>query len=219
MVTIGDQPQADACYQSINVPDPDITIADDGDDAPSSSSATTEDGCGRTLTVMAVDACGNEGTASRTYLIGQPVNLEITGAEDGELVPDAQIEWSVVGNDGCAPNITATHSRDGVDLGEYPKGALLDQPGNYSVTIQAINCVGVPSAFTRNFVVNEPPVVVPIPGGHPKRDPNDPSRYLVKEGTALTVNGSASTAPENDDSVAAFEWDWTSKMVCRFQRS
>ena len=136
------------------------------------------------------------------------MNLEITGAEDGELVPDAQIEWSVVGNDGCAPNITATHSRDGVDLGEYPKGALLDQPGSYSVTIQAINCVGVPSAFTRNFAVNEPPVVVPIPGGHPKRDPNDPSRYLVKEGTALTVNGSASTAPENDDSVAAFEWDW-----------
>ena len=67
VVTIGDQPQADACYQSINVPDPDITIVDDGDDAPSSSSATSEDGCGRTLTVTAVDACGNEGTASRTY--------------------------------------------------------------------------------------------------------------------------------------------------------
>ncbi|MGB0647583.1 MAG: hypothetical protein ACPGQS_10435, partial [Bradymonadia bacterium] len=120
-ITIGATPLADVCYQQNNVPDAEIEVDDRFDNSPQYSSDVIENGCGRTLQVTAVDSCGNESVASRTYRVATPVDLEIDGAFEGELVPDARIEWEVVGLNACASDVSAEYAVDGVGRGVYPE--------------------------------------------------------------------------------------------------
>ena len=60
-----------------------------------------------------------------------------------------------------------------------------------------------------NFSVNAPPVAVPIPGGHPNADPEQGNAYVVTEGAGLQLDGSDTQAPEANDNIARFQWDFT----------
>ncbi|MEE2787442.1 MAG: PKD domain-containing protein [Myxococcota bacterium] len=189
VVTIGNRLSQDFCYNPNQVPTPDVTV-DDVDNAPSIARETVEDGCGRTLVVRATDACGNEGEARRTYLVAQPVDLELTGAANGELVPQTQYTWAVVGRAECADGISASISRNGGASTDYAEGQVINQPGDYVLSVSVENCQGVARDISRNFAINRPPVAVPVPDGHPNRVPGELA-YTIEEGGTLQLDCSA----------------------------
>ena len=119
------------------------------------SQSILEDGCGRTLQVVARDYCGRERTATRDYLVAQSVNLNIDGATEGALQSNARITWAVDGLDACASDIQATLSRNGGIAAPYAANSLLELPGDYSLRISVWNCIGVPGEQVLNFRVRQ----------------------------------------------------------------
>jgi hypothetical protein len=207
-VTIGNRLRANVCYNPNQVPNPEIEIEDEYDLGPRSAEEVVESGCGRTLRVTATDACGNEGSAERAYLVAQAVGLEIDGIEEGALVADARISWEVVGPAACASLVEGSLTRDGGNPQPYQAGGLINEGGAYSLNVQVANCLGVPRVETRNFVINSAPIAVPVPAGHPSLDPENQERYLVVEGGNLRVDGSESRPPEQQDEIVSYEWDF-----------
>ena len=208
-VDIGRQPGANVCYAANQVPDANPSAEDNLDPAPSLASEVVENGCGRTLRVTATDACGNEGVGERIYLIAEQPEVEIDGAEEGELVANARLSWEVVGPAGCAANSSARLSRNGAAAQNYVANTLVNEAGNYALTVTVSNCQGVARQFIRNFSVNAPPVAVPVPAGHPQADPERELAYVVAEGSGLQLDGSDSRAPEEEDEIDRYRWDFT----------
>jgi PKD repeat protein len=207
VITLGAQPAEGVCYANGRVPDTTVDVEDNFDNAPQVSESITEDGCSRTVNVVARDYCGRETTSSRTYLVGTSVSLDVTGVSEGELVNNAQATWDVIGAAACAREIEANLSRDGGAAAPYAEGAEISSPGEYSLVLTVWNCIGTPREQVVNFRVNRPPVARPIPDGHPNSDPNGVNAYVINEGSPLTLDGLASTAPEFDDSVVSWVWD------------
>ncbi len=203
-VVIGNQLGQNVCYNPNQVPNPQVTVEDELDNAPELNEQVLEDGCQRTLRVTAVDACGNEGSADRTYRLGVPVEVEIDGADEGELVTDARMSWDVVGPDACAGDISARYSRNNAAAQPYPENQLINQPGAYALTVTVANCQGVARQQIRNFVVNAPPEAVPIPAA--RVDADEPLTYFADEGSGLQVDGSESLPPEEDDRIVEYRW-------------
>jgi hypothetical protein len=206
VITIGAQPAEGVCYVNGRVPEVSVEVEDNFDNAPQVSERVSEDGCGRTVEVSARDYCGRESSASRNYLVGAAVSLDVNGVEDDALVDAAQISWEVDGNDACARDIEANLSRDGAAGVPYAEGAAINTPGDYTLRLTVTNCVGTPRDQVVNFRVNRPPVSRPQPNGHPNADPNGVNAYVIEEGSPLTLDGSASTSPEFDDQVVAWQW-------------
>ena len=206
-VTIGNALGEGVCYNPNAVPDPAVNVVDALDAVPAVNQSVIEDGCGRTLRVVATDTCGNSRTVDRSYLTAQAVQVELQGVAEGELVADARITWNIVGPAACASDVTAAYSRNGGAAIGYPENTLLNQAGNYAFTASVANCLGVARQQILNFSVNAPPTAVPIPPGHPNADPNLPNAYIAIEGGGLQLDGSASTAPEPGDAIAQYAWD------------
>jgi len=207
VILIGAQPAEGICYANGRVPDATVDVEDNFDNAPQVSESISNDGCGRTLEVTARDYCGREATATRAYLVGSAVVLDIEGVEDDQLVNQAEISWAVNGHEACARDIDAAISRDGGAAAPYAEGAAINTPGDYSLHLTVWNCVGTPRDQVVNFRVNRPPVSRPQSDGHPNSDPNGVNAYIITEGSPLTLDGSASTSPEFDDQVVS--WVWT----------
>ncbi|MCA9542875.1 MAG: hypothetical protein KC613_00750, partial [Myxococcales bacterium] len=208
VVTIGANLGDGVCYNPNGVPQAAVNVNDALDPAPSTNRQTLEDGCGRTLRVTATDACGNSGVAERDYLLALPVEVTINGVAEGALVADARVTWDVIGPAACASNVAARYSRNGGAAVNYPEDQLLNQAGNYAMTVSVANCNGVARDQIRNFSINAPPTAVAITAGHPNRDPNLPNAYVAVEGAGLQLNASDSLAPEAGDNVAAYRWDF-----------
>ena len=206
VVTIGAQPAENICYQNGRVPSAEVDVEDNFDNAPQVSQSVIEDGCGRTLRIVARDRCGQETIADRTYLVGTAVTLAVDGVEEGALSNDARANWEVDGLAACASNIEANLSRDGGAGVPYAENAVINTPGDYSLRLTVWNCVGTPRDQVINFRVNRPPVARPRPDGHPNSDANAANAYIVTEGTPLTLDATASTSPEFDDQVVAYQW-------------
>jgi hypothetical protein len=205
-ITFGAQPAQDVCYQNGRVPSAEVDVEDNFDNAPQVSQTVIEDGCGRTLQVVARDRCGREASAERDYRVGTAVNLIVDGVEEGALSNQAQVTWAVDGLAACANNIEASLSRDGGAPVPYGENNLINTPGDYTLRLTVWNCVGAPRDQVVNFRVNRPPVARPRPDGHPNADPNAANAYIVAEGSPLTLDGMASTSPEFDDQVVAYQW-------------
>lgn len=204
------------CFNPNAVPDAIVSTDDNFDPAPQIAEETLEDGCGRTLRITATDFCGNVSVGERNYLIAQPVQLEVNGPNDGELVADARVAWDVIGPQGCVSNIDAAIARDGGAAQAYPENQLVNQPGDYLMTFTIANCQGVQNEQLHRFSVNRPPVAIPVAAGHPQADNDAPGvpfggfGYVVDEGTELIVDASDSRAPEaaDRDSINAYQWDF-----------
>jgi hypothetical protein len=207
VITIGAQPAEGICYANGRVPDSSVDVEDNFDNAPQVSESVSEDGCGRTLEVVARDYCGRQSSATRSYLVGSSVTLDVDGVTDDQLVNQAEVSWAVNGRDACARDIEANLSRDGGAPAPYAEGGAINTPGDYSLRLTVWNCVGTPRDQVVNFRVNRPPVSRPQPAGHPNGDPNGVNAYVIAEGSPLTLDGTASTSPEFDDSVVS--WVWT----------
>lgn len=207
-VAIDNELGANVCYNPNRVPNPTITAQDALDPAPEVNEQVLEDGCQRTLRVTAVDACGNEGVAERTYRLGVPVEVEIDGAAEDALVADARMSWDVVGPDACAGDISARLARDGQPAADYPMNRLINQPGPHTLTVRVENCQGVAREQQRRFLINAPPEAVPIPAA--RVNPDEPLTYFADEGSGLQVDGSESRPPEEVDRIVEYRWDWTS---------
>ena len=216
-VSIGNLPAENVCYAQNQVPEAEIDVEDDIDDAPQVATEVESEGCGRTLVATATDACGNEGVGRRVYLIAQQPELRINGADEGELVAQAQMTWEVVGPGGCGRNITARLARNGGAAQNYPANQLINQGGNYALTVSVANCQGVAREFIRNFSVNVDPTAIPIPDDHPQAhadlDPDSEDErvkfwYGVAEGAGLQLDGRDSLAPEEADEIETFTWDF-----------
>ena len=205
-ITLGAQPAENVCYQNGRVPSAEIDVEDNFDNAPQVSQSVIEDGCGRTLRVVARDRCGRESTAERLYRVGTAVSLLIDGVQEGALNNQAQVSWEVDGLDTCANNIEANLSRDGGAPVPYAENNLINTPGDYTLRLTVSNCIGTPRDQVLNFRVNRPPVARPRPDGHPSADPNADNAYIVAEGSPLTLDATASTSPEFDDQVVGFQW-------------
>lgn len=214
-VVIGAQPGEDVCFNENAVPDAQVNTNDNFDDAPELVEQVLEDGCGRTLRYTATDFCGNVGVGERNYRVGQPVELEFDGVEDGGLYAQTRINWDVVGPAGCASNIDAELSRDGGAAQEYAMNQLVNQPGDYVLRMILSNCQGVQNETLVRFGINRPPVAVPVTANHPARDQNAPANpfggfgYIVDEGDELIVDASDSRAPEvaELDQIEGYDWD------------
>lgn len=207
-VTIANNLAAGVCYPAGQVPQRQITVVDAIDAGPAVDESLTSEGCQRTLRVTATDACGNTREATRTYLVAQPVAIELDGPADGELVANASYEWSVVGPAACAGRITARLTQDGGQAGVYAEGTPIEAPGAYTLRVDVPDCDGFVTQTLRGFRVNGPPIADSVPDGHPQADPAAVvPAYLVSEGDVLEVDGSASLPPEVGDSIAAFAWD------------
>lgn len=211
VVTVGAAPVLNACYSPNNIPPTQYVATDNLDMALTIDEGVANNGCGRTVTVRAMDNCGNTGQDSRSYRVAELVQVDIQGANEGQLVANPRITWSVVGPADCAGQITATLARNGGGPAPYVANTEIVQPGNYALTLSIPNCQGVARQEVRNFVVNGPPTAVPVPAAHANRDPAvaGVGGYLVAEGGALTVDGRESLPPEAIDSIALYEWDFT----------
>lgn len=205
-VTIQNQLGEGVCYSPDLVPNPTITANDAFDAALEIAEQRLEDGCERTLRVTATDDCGNVGIAERTYRLAVPVQVTINGAAEGALVSQARMNWDVIGPEECANNIVGRISRDGAAALPYTENTLLNQPGAYALRVEVTNCQGVTRTQTRNFIVNSPPVAVPIPPA--QVDPDNPDTYTVVEGSGLQLDGTASRPPEAGDQIARYQWDF-----------
>ena len=217
-VVIGDRPGDGVCYVPGQVPDANAEAEDNIDQSPELASALEEEGCARTLVFTATDACGNEGTARRLYRLAIQPEIDINGADEGELVAEARMSWDVIGGEECAPNISATVSRNGGGAVDYQEGSLINEGGDYTLTIEAGNCQGVTRDIIRNFSVNVDPTAIPIPNDHPQAHPDiDPDaqderdrfHYAVNEGDGLQLDGRDSLAPEDEgDQIESWNWDF-----------
>ncbi|MCK6570856.1 PKD domain-containing protein [Myxococcota bacterium] len=207
-VTFGARPAANACYPLNQVPAPEYQVSDMLDPNPEVDQATSEDGCGRTLTVSATDRCGNVGSAARTYLIAEQPEVAINGAAEGALVSSARMTWAVEGPAGCALNIQAFLSRNGAARAAYVANTEIRDPGAYVLTLEMTNCALVQRQIIRTFTVNGPPTADAITAGHVNADPMVPGGYIVAEGGGLQLDASESRPPEAGDSVTGYRWDW-----------
>ncbi|MEE2644289.1 MAG: PKD domain-containing protein [Myxococcota bacterium] len=206
-IDLGAQPAAGVCYASGRVPAAEYEISDNFDNAPRVSEQVLAEGCAQTLQITATDSCGNEREVRREYLTTIPVSAILEGADEGALVESAEITWRVDGAAACANDISATYRRDGGAEIPYGAGTRLDTPGSYSLFVTVNNCAGVPREQILNFTVNQRPVVIPRPAGHPNADPNLAAGYLIDEGSPLTLDGSESTSPEIEDRIVSWRWD------------
>ena len=205
-ITIGAQPAQNVCYQNGRVPEATVDVVDNFDNAPQVSQSVSENGCGRTLQVVARDRCGKEAVAERAYRVGTSVNLNVGGVIEGALNNEVRVNWAVDGLAACANDIAANLSRDGGGAAPYAENALINTPGDYTLRLTVWNCIGTPREQVVNFRVNRPPVSRPLPNGHPNADSNAVNAYIVSEGSPLTLDGSASTSPEFDDQVVDYVW-------------
>ena len=213
-VVIGATPVAGTCYSPNQIPAPVYQATDALDPNPVVNQSTANNGCGRTLTVTATDRCGNVGSATRAYLTADQVQVAVNGVADGQLVaPGVQVTWTPQGAANCAGQISATLAKDGGAPGNYVQGAAINPPGAYTLSLNIPNCQGVARQQLMNFVVNAPPVAVPITAQHPNRDPAAANAYIVTEGGNLVVDASESLRPEAMDSITGYRWDFGNDNV------
>ena len=210
VVTIGAVPQLNACFSPNNIPAPVYVASDNLDQSLTIDQTIDPNGCGRTVTVRATDDCGNVGRDSRAYRVAEAVAVNIVGANEGQLVANPSLSWSVVGQIDCAGQIGATLARNGGAAAPYVQNTPVLLPGNYALTLTIPNCQGVARQEVRSFVVNAPPVAVPVPVAHVNRDPAvaGVGGYIVAEGGDLRMDGRESLPPEAIDVIANYEWDF-----------
>ncbi|MHC4834318.1 MAG: PKD domain-containing protein, partial [Planctomycetota bacterium] len=168
---------------------------------------TESDACFRTLTVTATDACGNVGTATRSYRVAQPVDLDLDGPAEGALVPPpASLSWEVVGPAQCSNGVTAEVRAPGANQNVgYVEGSDLPNSGSYAITLDVRDCRGPPRQLIRNFTVNGDPIA------------SAAGPYVADEGAGLQIDGSASRPPEAGDNITAYEWDFGAARPGGFQ--
>ncbi|MFN3198797.1 MAG: PKD domain-containing protein [Bradymonadia bacterium] len=184
-----------ACYDANEIPDAQVNAIDDIDPAPQLQSEEVADACGRTMTVTAVDACGNETVVTRSYLVAELVDVTIAGAEENAVVSNARLNWDLIGPAQCSTGVVSTLSRNGGPAAPYAENTLIQAEGRYALNLAVSDCQGRDNNVVRNFTVNAPPVA----------DPGGP--YLGLEGEEITLNGGNSSAPEEEDFIASIEWD------------
>ena len=106
-----------------------------------------------------------------TYLLAQPVAINLQGPANGALVANASFDWSVVGPAACAGRITARLTQDGGAAGVYAAGTPVEAPGSYTLRVDVPDCAGDATSTLRSFRVNGPPIADAVPDGHPQADP------------------------------------------------
>ncbi len=215
VLNVGAQPVENVCYNLNQVPVANPVVMDNLDATPLLEVSLVSAGCLRTLVARATDACGNVTTAQRPYRVAEPAAVDIQGAAEGALVANPRMTWAVIGRADCAGNIASTLSLNGAAAAPYVMGTIINVPGQYALTLTVPNCAGVAQRIVRSFIVNGPPISVPVPAGHGQRDPQaaNPPGYIVAEGSALTVDGRESRPPEAADRVGRYEWDFQNDGV------
>ena len=207
-VTIGNQVVEDNCYAPDRIPVPTVSVSDNLDNTPLIDQATLLNGCQRQLTVTAEDSCGNGSSATRSYRVAEPVQVELTGPAENELVAEARVNWRALGPPTCANEIIGMLNENGIRSVVYPANTLIAVPGNYTLDLTIPDCLGRERHVLRAFRINSPPDAVAVPALHPNRDPAGAvPTYAVAEGSALQLDGTTSRPPEDVDSVAAYAWD------------
>ncbi len=207
-LNVSPDPRDGLCYNPDAIPDVVATATDLLDPTPIVGQLVEPDGCGRRLSVTATDACGNESRVERTYLVGELATIVFDGAQPDELLAEGSVTWQAEGPAQCVSNIRSTVSLNGGPALPYPPGERLTDPGTYTVTLGVSDCRGTERAVSRRFRVNAPPVAVPIPEGHPAADPERADAYVINEGAQLKVDGSDSEAPEDEDAIVDWAWDF-----------
>ena len=203
---------ADVCYRDEEVPNYTINAVDNVDNAPVLDETTQTNACERYLQVTATDACGNQAQVERRYRVAQPIEIDISGPEDGSLVAPNQsaFSWSFSAAvyERCVNQITATLSREGQEPWVYTSGNETSELGYYTFTLNVPTCVGDPQIQRRSFRVNGPPIAQPVSQGHPLADNlAQLPTYIVEEGLALRLEGDDSSPPEAQDHIAHYRWD------------
>ena len=214
-VSIGPQLVENVCYNPNNTPQPVISAVDNLDNALVIEQDVRQNGCGRTLAVTATDDCANSGSAERAYRLAEPVDVVIEGAAEGELVNAPRMTWMTLGPADCSGAVVATLSREGAAAEAYAANTPIVVPGAYLLTLRVPNCAGVARVVTRAFIVNAPPLAVPVAPDDPARDPmaGRLPGYLASEGDVLVLDGQDSTGPELIDRVVRYEWDFDGDEV------
>ncbi len=208
-LSVSADPREGVCYDPDRVPDVSATATDLLDATPIVGQRIENDGCGRTLIVTATDKCGNEAREQRSYLQGELADIQFQGAQPDELLGEARLSWIVNGPARCVSNIQSVVARNGGPSLPYPQNDRLVESGSYAVALNVSDCRGQVRAVSRRFRVNAAPVAAPIPSGHPAADPIRPNAYVIGEGSQLKVDASDSRAPEQEDSIVDYAWDFT----------
>lgn len=200
-----------ACYPPGQAPDPQPAVSDDLDSTPSMELRYITEACLRTVQVTARDECGNTTVAERSFREAGPVSLVIEGPADNELVggESAQFVWTHDGPENCISSIHAEINSEGGGTWVYQEGTEVVDPGAATLTLTVKDCANQSYLTTRSFRVNAPPIARPQPPGHPNSVPLAAiPTYQVQEGSPLLLEASSSTAPEDDDQIVAYRWDF-----------
>lgn len=202
----------DACYRPAEVPDYTFIVEDNIDPSPVLNQRTDVNVCEQYLIVTATDKCGNSTETQRRYRVAQPIQIQLEGPTDGELVSPAESAFSWTFGapvyERCANQVTATLSREGQQPWVYISGTQTDEVGIYTFTINVPTCAGDDQIQRRSFKVNGPPIARPVSLGHPNADnlAQTPT-YTTEEGLALRLEADDSLPPEVQDSILHYRWD------------
>ncbi|MEE2644791.1 MAG: PKD domain-containing protein, partial [Myxococcota bacterium] len=196
-----------ACYAPNEVPDPEISIFDTIDQAPIVDQTLTENHCERILRVVGRDSCGNERDVTRVYRVATPVDVELAAPAEGALVGPTSITWSLNSPPSCAGEISSMLSSNGQER-FYVSGSPIEEPGQYTHTLDVPNCIGESRLYRLAFSVNGAPEAVPVANGHPNADnlAQIPT-YRSTEGSELRLDASDSRPPERQDQIVLARWD------------
>jgi len=176
-----------------------------------SGTAVTNDG-DHILAVVAADACGNQRSETRAFIIdSRPPLIEIAGVTDGQI-----------GNAAVVPAVTVTDSHLGpvtirLDGVPFASGGTVSTEGDHILAVTAADTCGNQAARTVAFTIDETPPALQITGvtagacGNADVVPRITATDAHLAGLTLTLDG----APFVSGTAVTAEGEHTLEAVAR----
>jgi len=175
-------------------------VSDAFDPSPTFETVTSANDCEVVRSFIATDHCGEDGN-NIVYFFGMkspytgPASLIIEGVEEGGSYLEAYPSFSMSEAEQCF-ELSGELTVAGGEAETAVNNRLIDSPGDYQLTVNALDCSGQGPSSAVNFTVLEPPKA--IIGGP----------YTVTQGQTVTLDGSQSTCPPELGGIVEYAWDF-----------
>jgi len=196
MRPVGDLPNGNVCNM---VPPPlNYNLTDAQDPAPSLELRTVTNGCSVRRIYTVADNCGNAQEVvltTRQFPADPTVVIAIDGVSEGDAVPSANPTYSLTAGQDCLDYRNATLRRGNEPEVVFIPGSLVDEPGDYTLSVTTAVCGGAQISATRRFTILQRPEAVLV------------APAQVAQGGSVVLDARGSNAPAQIGGIVRYEWD------------